>query len=614
MEENQIKNNSFKTMVSYLKPFTLQTIVGPIAKMTEAIIELLTPIIMGFMIDSVIEQNREVEYYFRFGIIFLLLQILAAAFSFLCQYMASVASQGVGTNLRTDVFSKIQSLSFRQLDKFGAVSLSNRLTLDIANMQVAVALFIRLFFRAPLLLVGATIAAFIISPLTAIVFIPVIIFVSGLLAYIMGRTLPIQEEAQEGTDNLGMLVQDYLTGVRIIRAFNKSDHEREYFEDSSETVNEKLVKSSRLSSILTPASTFVVNIAILVVLFFGGDMIQVGSLSSGELIALINYLNLLMQAVTVSTNLLIQVPRTVTSSNRLTEILTTEPDIVQMTEDEINQIKIAKDESFSDEYPNDIFPETNIDTDAALSLNHVYFRYSENANYVLEDIKFSLKPGRNVGIMGSTGSGKSSIARIIQRFYDPSYGEIYIQDQDIRSLSRKDIVNSIAFVPQKAVLFKGTIRSNLLLSIDAEEQAKLGEEELEKRLWQALEIAQAKDFVEALPKQLDAQVDRNGRNFSGGQRQRLCIARALVRRTSIIILDDAASALDYGTEARLNKALNNLEWDPALIVISQRIRSMINLDEIILLNTGRLEARGNHEELLATSKLYREIYESQEKS
>lgn len=606
--------SAMKYIARYLKPFKLQVVVGPVAKMIEAIIEVLTPTLMGFLIDAVISGQRELSFFIQYGVLFLILQIVAAAFSFLCQYMASVASQGVGTHIRHDVFEKVQELSFRQLDKFGAVSLSNRLTFDINNIQIAVAMFIRLFFRTPLLIIGSTMAALIISPKTLFVFIPVIVLIFIIMYIIASRTLPLQEEAQVGTDNLGNLVQDYLTGVRIIRAFNKSEHERDYFERKSGEVNEKLVLGSRWSAFLSPGSTFVINIAAIIVLFVAGDMIQVGDLSSGQLIALINYLNLVIQAITVLSNLLLQIPRTLTSSGRLREVLTTEPEIVQLSQAKVDEANALNRVKYSAEYPSMELVSPDIRADSVITLNDVYFRYSATANYVIEDVSLSIERGKRLGVMGTTGSGKTTLARAMQRFYDPVYGEVYLFDQDIRTLTREEIMQHIAYIPQKADLFTGTIRDNLLMGVSAKQAELLGEDELEARMWQALETAQAKDFVSVLDKQLDARVERSGRNFSGGQRQRLCIARALVTQSPLIIFDDSASALDYGTESRLNHALAELEWKPAQVVVSQRVRSMIAVDEIILLDTGRVSARGTHEELLETSELYREIYASQEQA
>ena len=615
--DTEIKTSTaVKKIWSYLKPFRLQVIVGPLAKMTEVVIELLTPFVMGKLIDAVITHPGEKKFFLKIGFILLGLVILGAGFSFLCQFMAATASQGTGTNLRHDLFAKIQNFSFRQLDKFGAISLSNRLTLDVSNIEMAVAYFIRLFFRSPLLIIGSTVAAFIITRKTLVLFLPVIIIVFTLVFLIMSRTIPLQEEAQAGIDELGNLVQDHLSGVRIIRAFNRSEHERQYFEKNNKEVNYKLERAGKLSSILTPSSGFIVNIAIFIVLYLSKDAIKFSVLTPGSVVALINYLNSLLQGITVLTNLLVDIPRVVTSSKRITEILDSESEIKILDADAIWIEDEKRAQQFLEDHPhtdlmqfhkNDELINNNI-----LVADSVYFRYGPKAEYVLENIDLKLKQGQSLGVMGQTGAGKTTLARLLQRFYDPVYGRIYLDAKDLRSLSRSDIVNKIAYVPQNALLFTGTIKDNLSLALD---RTKLSEAEVEARIWQALEIAQARDFVEKLPKKLDAKVLRGGKNFSGGQKQRLCIARALVHKANILILDDAASALDYGTEARLNQAIANLSWNPAVIIISQRVRSLYKADEIILLDTrGNIAARGKHEDLLRTSQLYQEIYKSQEKN
>lgn len=611
-KESKKSSSAFLRIAGYIKPFKLQAIVGPAAKMIEAVIELLIPLIMAKMIDSIPKHQGDSKFFLLSGLGLLLIVIASFGFSCICQYMASVASQGVGTHIRRDLYKKIQTFSFRQLDKFGAVSLSNRLTLDIGNIQFAVAKFIRLLFRAPLLIIGSTVAAFIISPSIALIFIPIIIFIFALLIFLMSKTIPMQVQAQEDTDELGSLVQDQLGGIRIIRAFNRSKHEKDFFLKNNKALNFILEKIGKLSALLTPGSALIINLATIFVLVLGGDRIQMQTLTAGELIALINYLGLVLQGVTVLTTLLVEVPRIMSSCERLAEALDTEPEIQVLSEEEINLIDSERyrtaDPKSAKTYALEVAGAKN---DNLLCVNSIDFAYARDAKPVLAEISFALNRGESLGIIGATGSGKSSLARIIQRFYEASFGQIYINGKDIRNMERAEIIQNITYVPQKPLLFTGTIRENISLGLSEAEKDELAN--LDKRLWDALEIAQAKDFVEGKQNGLDAEVERNGRNFSGGQRQRLSIARALALQTPIVIFDDSASALDYATEAKLNNAIRNLSWKPAMIYISQRVRSMQNMDIIILLDTGRIVAEGTHEELLENSQLYKEIYLSQEK-
>lgn len=611
-KESKKSSSAFLRIAGYIKPFKLQAIVGPAAKMIEAVIELLIPLIMAKMIDSIPKHQGDSKFFLLSGLGLLLIVIASFGFSCICQYMASVASQGVGTHIRRDLYKKIQTFSFRQLDKFGAVSLSNRLTLDIGNIQFAVAKFIRLLFRAPLLIIGSTVAAFIISPSIALIFIPIIIFIFALLIFLMSKTIPMQVQAQEDTDELGSLVQDQLGGIRIIRAFNRSKHEKDFFLKNNKALNFILEKIGKLSALLTPGSALIINLATIFVLVLGGDRIQMQTLTAGELIALINYLGLVLQGVTVLTTLLVEVPRIMSSCERLAEALDTEPEIQVLSEEEINLIDSERyrtaDPKSAKTYALEVAGAKN---DNLLCVNSIDFAYARDAKPVLAEISFALNRGESLGIIGVTGSGKSSLARIIQRFYEASFGQIYINGKDIRNMERAEIIQNITYVPQKPLLFTGTIRENISLGLSEAEKDELAN--LDKRLWDALEIAQAKDFVEGKQNGLDAEVERNGRNFSGGQRQRLSIARALALQTPIVIFDDSASALDYATEAKLNNAIRNLSWKPAMIYISQRVRSMQNMDKIILLDTGRIVAEGTHEELLENSQLYKEIYLSQEK-
>ncbi len=571
-------DSPWQTLKPYLAGFRRQFIFGPLAKLIEAILELLMPLLMARVIDGALLNPGERAFFVRQGALLLGLVVLGMLFSFSCQYMASVASQGVGTALRKDIFRKIQTFSFAQLDDFGSSSLTNRLTLDVNNLQFAVAMVIRLAIRAPFLVIGGSILAFTISPRIAILMVLSIPLAALVLAVIMRRTLPLTKQAQTGTDKLGRLVSDHLSGVRIIRAFNRSAHERKYFGTSNQTVTDLQERAARISSFMNPGTVMIVNLAILLALYWGGGLVSTGAILPGQMIALINYFLQVLLALTVVANLVLIVPRTISSAERVTEVL---------------------------EAPLELKPEEITDQSTGtglLELRDVSHAYSADAENSLTGVSFVLESGATLGLIGATGSGKSTLARLLQRFYDPTSGEIVFLGRNLKTFTRAKIAREIAYVPQKAGLFSGTIRDNVTLGLE--------ETPSDSEINAALAQAQALDFVEAMGG-LDAYVERGGRNLSGGQKQRLSIARAIVRKPRLLILDDAASALDYQTEARLRSALQNLSWDCAVIQISQRIHSIEHCDRILLLDKGRVEGLGAHYELLRTNALYREIWQSQ---
>lgn len=573
-------------MKQYLKPYRFQLTAGPLSKLIEAVLELLMPLFMARVIDGAALHKDDMQFFIGRGASLLLLVVLGMMFSFTCQYMASVTSQGVGTLLRRDVFKKAQSFSFAQLDRFGSASLANRLNIDINNMQFAVAMLIRLVIRAPFLCIGGSILAFYISPKIAVLMLITIPLAALLLARVMSRSLPLVREAQKGTDKLGRLISDHLSGVRIIRAFNRSEHERQYFGKTNEKVNEHLETAAKISALMNPGTVFVVNIGIVLALYMGGGMVQQGTLKPGEMIALINYFSQVLLAMTVTANLIMSVPRTLASAERLDEVLSEEAELPVLDEEEAS-------ETLSDR--------------PLLACRGVTYRYTEEANPVLEDISLSIGHDRFIGLIGATGSGKSSLARLLQRFYDPQEGTVFLDGNDIRTYSREEISRKISYVPQKTQLFTASIRENLCLGLEPEDPNYPDDE----MLLQALEAAQALDFVMQRDLGLDAPIERGGRNLSGGQRQRLAIARALLRRPEAVILDDSASALDYKTEASLIKALRSWPEPLTFILISQRVNSIRNADAIYVLHEGRLLASGRHDELLEDCEIYREIVATQ---
>lgn len=580
------KKNSLAFLKPYLKPYRLQLTVGPACKLIEAILELLMPLFMAAVIDGAAAHQDDMGFFVKRGASLLGLVVLGMLFSFTCQYMASLASQGVGTLLREDVFRRTQRFSYAQLDAYGAPSLANRLSIDINNMQYAVAMLIRLVIRAPFLCLGGSILAFYISPKIAFLMLISIPLAALLLARVMSRSLPLLRRAQKGTDKLGRLISDHLSGVRIIRAFNRSEHERKYFSRSNDKVTEHLETAGKISALMNPGTVFIVNAAIVLALYLGGGLVQRGELLPGEMIALINYFTQVLLAMTVTANLIMAIPRTVASAERLDEVLSEKQELLPLPAEEGSK---------------------GGDPTALLETKALTYRYSEEARPVLADINIKIGRAGFVGIIGPTGSGKSSLARLLQRFYDPQEGTVFLEGRDIRCYSRQEIARRIAYVPQRAQLFAASVRENICLGLKPGSPDYPAEDEIIR----ALKAAQAYDFVRQKEGGLEAQIERGGRNLSGGQRQRLCIARALVRKPQAVILDDSASALDYKTEAALLRALRSWPEPLCVILISQRVHSIQTADEIILLDEGRLAGCGSHETLLKTSALYAEIVRTQ---
>lgn len=577
---NREKKSPLRFLFPYLKPYRKHLIFGPLAKMVEAILELFMPLFMAYVIDQAMFRQGDMGFFIRAGIILLLIVLVSVLFSFTCQYLAATASQGVGTLVRQALFQKIQNLSYRQLDHLGTNTLTNRLGPDVVHIQYAVAMFIRLFFRAPFLALGGSIMAFTISPRIAFLLVLSIILAALILMVIVKKSVPEIRFAQTGTDKLGRLISDHFSGVRIIRAFNRSEHERKYFQGSNTKVNQHLERAARISAFMNPGTVVVVNLAIIIALYWGQQLVGSGVVLPGEMIALISYFTQVLLAMTVTANLVLAVPRTLSAMERLEEVLSQEEDLELLDKPIYSENKAC-----------------------ILELKNLSYAYDTEARPVLNKIDLEIYPGSFIGIIGSTGSGKSSLARIMQRLYDPQEGIVFLQGRDIRSYSRQVISKTIGYVPQKIELLQGTIRSNLTLGLE--------EKVSDEKLWQALEIAQGQEFVMQLEDGLDHKVERSGRNFSGGQRQRLTIARAILRSPEILIMDDSMSALDYKTERQLMENLQKYYRNKTLIFISQRIHTLQQAKRILVLEEGCLVGEGTHEELLANNPIYQEIQASQ---
>lgn len=564
----------------YLKKYKKEVILGPMFKLIEAIFELIVPLVMASIIDKGIKELASTEYVLKMGAVLLFLAIFGLCSTLVCQVLASRASQGYGTILRNELYQKINSLSAKEIDSLGVSSLITRITTDVNQMQTSVAMLIRLVVRAPFLVIGSTIMAIIISPKISIIFIIAAVLIVLIITLVMKFSVPLSLKSQKKLDQVTMITKENVTGSRVIKAFNKEQYEKNRFDQSSLELQNTSIKMGRISALLNPCTSIIINLAVIAVLFLGGREVNVGNLTQGEITALCNYLSQILLAIIVVSNLVTIFTKASVSAKRINQVFALSSSIV------------------------DGENEVNIDNDFVIEFDHVELNYSSNSKPSLSNITFKVKKGMTVGIIGGTGSGKTSIVNLIERFYDPTQGTIYLYGEDLKSYKISSFRNIIGLVPQKANLLSGTIRSNLLFS---------NKDATEEQIYKALDLAQCNEIIKNKEDGLDSVVLQEGRNFSGGQKQRLTIARALVKEPRILILDDSSSALDYQTDANLRHALKKLNNLDAVFIISQRATTLVNADLIIVLDNGRIDGLGKHEELLLSSKIYQEIYSSQTK-
>ena len=568
-----------KRLAIHLKNYKAHLICGPFFKLLEAIFELVVPLVMAQVIDEGINQNAGVGYILSRGALILALGIIGLCCALICQYVASKCSQGYGTLLRNDLFSHVNKLSYKELDKFGAATLVNRLTADVNQLQNMVAMMIRLFIRAPFLVIGAAVMAMIINLKLALVFLAAAPLIAFVLYMIMSRTVPHYKTVQKKLDTVTGITRENLAGVRVVRAFANQGYERARFRTAAEDLTRTSNTVGAISALLNPLTFAIINVAILAILWFGGGIVDSGEMTQGEIIAFVNYMTQISLALVVVANMVILITKSSASASRVLEVLETEP-------------------SVTDEGNEEVIPDDNA---PAVSFDNVYFGYVEGA-YALDGLSVDINKGETVGVIGGTGSGKSTLVNLLGRFYDVSEGSVKLFGTDVRKYPLEQLRTTIAYVPQKAVLASGTIRSNM-------QWAK--KDATDEEIWRALEIAQAADFVRAKKKGLDEVVERDGRNFSGGQRQRLTIARALVGSPKILVFDDSSSALDFATDYALRKAIARSKGDTTVFWVSQRATSIKNADKIIVLDEGEVKGIGTHKDLFDTCDVYREICLSQ---
>lgn len=568
----------FKLAKRYLGAVKQYVIIGQTSKLIEAIFEVIVPLIMAAIVDNGIKGNMGKSYIYKMGGVLVLLGVLGLCFALICQYLASKASQSVGTVMRNDMFRHINSLSHAELDRLGTPSLITRLTNDINQVQQAVAMFIRLVVRAPFIVIGSAIMAMSIDLKLSVIFVIIIPLVVLVLYIIMSRSIKYYKVIQKKLDRISLVTREGLSGVRVIRAFSRQDTEQKRFDEANDDYLDISLRVGRLSALLNPLTYVILNLAIAAIVWFGGIRVNIGQLTQGEVIAFVNYMTQISLALVVVANLVVLFTKAAASSARINEVLEIEPSIKNGTE------------------------QNGAGSENAVEFSHVYFSYNNSGEYALEDIDFTAKKGQTIGVIGGTGSGKSTLASLIPRFYDISKGELKIDGTDAAEYDTTALRQRIGVVPQKAVLFSGTIAENM-------RWGKRGASDEE--IWKALETAQAKEFVDKMPEGLNTHIAQGGKNLSGGQKQRLTIARALVSQPDILILDDSASALDFATDAALRKAIAQNTTGMTTFIISQRANSIMQADKIIVLDDGRQVGLGTHKELLESCDVYREICYSQ---
>lgn len=564
-------------LARYLKYYKLQVTIGPVFKLLEAIFELIVPLIMANIIDIGVK-NGDTNYIAKQGVLLVILGVTGLLSALICQYSASFASQGVGTILRRDLFHHINTLSHNEIDKIGTPSLITRMTSDINQIQLAVAMLIRLVIRAPFLVVGAMIMASTVSLKLSVIFFGAAVLIGLTLYIIMSKSVPFFKTIQKRLDRISLISRENLRGNRVIRAFARQDEEEEKFSKAAQELTDASISAGRISVLLSPLTCIITNIAIALIIWFGGMNVNIGELSQGDIIALVNYMTQIMLAMVVVADLVVIFTRASASAQRINEIFETKTSV---TEEKAEKNPTAEN-------------------DNAIEFRNVSFSYGEGE--ALKNVTFSIKKGETLGIIGGTGSGKSTFVNLIPRFYDATKGQVLVNGIDVKKYEIETLREKIGVVAQKTVLFKGSLRKNMQWG-----KEKATDEEIIK----ALKIAQSWDFVSKLPGKLDFDVAQEGKNFSGGQRQRLTIARALVKQPDILILDDSFSALDFATDANLRKELKEQTRGMTVVIVSQRASTIRNADKIVVLDEGECVGIGTHQELYKNCSEYREICLSQ---
>jgi ATP-binding cassette subfamily B multidrug efflux pump len=568
-----------KRLFSYMKVHLLESILAPLFKMLEATFELFVPIVVANMIDRGVS-GKDVSYLIRMSILLLVLAACGLVFSIIAQYFSAKVATHTAQMMRDDLFAHIQTLSWRQIDGLGTSTLITRMTSDINTVQNGVNMFLRLFLRSPFVVFGAMIMAFTVDPHTAMTFVVAIPFLFVIVFAILLITMPLYRKVQKQLDAIMRSTRENLLGVRVVRAFNRQESEKKTFDEEASGLYDRQIFVGKISALLNPLTYVVINLGIVAILWLGGQQVYAGALTQGKIIAQVNYMSQILVELIKLANLIILLSRAMASARRVDDVF--------------RVVNGRKDGTAG-------FPESETGG-ASIDFSHVLFHYEKDAEPVLCDITFHADAGSTLGIIGGTGSGKSTIVNLIPRFYDADSGSVSLNGTDVRTIREKDLRSHIGVVPQKAVLFHGTLRENM----------KWGQKDAsDQEIYEAIDIAQAKEFVDSKGDGLDLMIEQEGRNLSGGQKQRLTIARAVVRRPDILILDDSASALDFATDAALRKAIRSQMGKRTVILVSQRVSTVRSADQILVMDDGKLVGHGTHRELLNTCREYQEICESQ---
>ena len=577
-----------RKLLVYLKDYKKESVLGPLFKLLEATFELIVPLVMAAIIDTGVASGDK-TYIMRMCMVLVLLAVIGLTCSITAQYFAAKAAVGFATKLRHALFAHIESLSFTEMDTVGTATLITRMTSDVNQVQNGVNLVLRLFLRSPFIVFGAMVMAFTIDIKAALVFVVTIPLLSVIVFGIMLISIPLYKKVQSALDKVLGITRENLTGSRVIRAFNKEDDEKVNFNENNDLLTRAQIYVGKISALMNPLTYVIINGAIVVLVWTGAVRVDNGYITQGEVVALINYMSQILVELVKLANLIININKSIACGNRIQSIFEMQPSITDGSGQKVDKVQTdTADRSEEAEY--------------AVEFSHVGLTYAGAGDESLTDIDFKVKKGETIGIIGGTGSGKSSVVNLIPRFYDVTSGFIKVDGKDIKDYPLEELRGKIGTVLQKAVLFHGTIRENL----------KWGNPDAtEEDLNRAITVAQAKEFVDNKEGRLDFEIEQGGKNLSGGQRQRLTIARAVVKKPEILILDDSASALDFATDAALRKAIREMEGETTVFIVSQRAASIQHADRIVVLDDGKIVGLGTSEELLESCEVYQEIYNSQ---
>lgn len=573
------KKDFMKKLLYFMKDYKKESVLAPLFKMLEAFFELFVPLVVASIIDDGIVP-KDSGHIIRMCLLLLVLAAVGLTCSITAQYFAAKSAVGAATGIRYELFTHIQTLGYEEMDTVGTSTLITRMTSDINQVQNGINLVLRLFLRSPFIVFGAMIMAFTIDVKAAMIFVVAIILLSIVVFGVMFITKPLYKKVQSGLDTILGTTRENLTGVRVIRAFHQEQAEYNKFLAENEELTSLQKFAGKISGLTNPLTFIIINFAILVLIHTGAVRVSLGTLSQGQVVALYNYMSQILVELIKLANLIISVTKAMACFNRIQDVFHIEPSMKEGTK----TVAAAGD------------------TTPAVEFKNVSFTYAGGGDYAVENISFKAMPGQTIGIIGGTGSGKSTLVNLIPRFYDVSEGEVDIAGKNVQDYTYGSLRNTISVVPQKAQLFAGTIRDNLTFGCP---------DATEEQIEEALAISQAKEFVDTKEGRLDAKIEQGGKNLSGGQRQRLTLARALVPQSDILIMDDSASALDYATDARLRKAIQDMKRKPTVFIVSQRTSSIQNADMILVLDDGKIAGQGTHEQLLKSCNIYREIYETQ---